>query len=159
MKMQAEGIEKREECTTTEPTPTSPSITETKTITQTLRQSKTFGQNLRYLRKEAGLTTKTFAEIVGVTSSYIGLIERGERNPGYDLALKISKFFEVNVADMAGPLGVESKRAKARDAVEHKRNMIYKMSQSFGDESQLEFILSFMRVYKKFGGGGLDEGV
>ncbi len=52
---------------------------------------RTFGRNLRAYRKERGLSQEAFALQLGVHRTYVGGIERGERN----LTLK-------NVERMAG---------------------------------------------------------
>jgi transcriptional regulator with XRE-family HTH domain len=39
-----------------------------------------FGRNVAALRKQRGLSQEAFAEVVGVHRTYMGGIERGERN-------------------------------------------------------------------------------
>lgn len=41
---------------------------------------RTIGRNLRAYRQARGLSQETFAEILGVHRTYMGGIERGERN-------------------------------------------------------------------------------
>jgi len=41
---------------------------------------KTFGRNLRNVRKSKGLSQEHFAELIGVHRTYMGGVERGERN-------------------------------------------------------------------------------
>ena len=41
---------------------------------------QTVGLNLRAYRKERGLSQEAFADIVGVHRTYMGRLERGERN-------------------------------------------------------------------------------
>lgn len=40
----------------------------------------TFGRNLAAVRKQRGLSQEAFAEVVGVHRTYMGGVERGERN-------------------------------------------------------------------------------
>ena len=58
---------------------------------------KTVGRNLRAYRLERGLSQEAFAELVGVHRTYMGGLERGERN----LTLK-------SVERIAETLGVEA---------------------------------------------------
>ena len=57
---------------------------------------KTVGANLRAYRLERGISQEAFAELMGVHRTYMGGVERGERN----LTLK-------SVERMAEKLGVE----------------------------------------------------
>lgn len=41
---------------------------------------RTFGKNLRAYREAEGLSQETFADVVGVHRTYMGGVERGERN-------------------------------------------------------------------------------
>jgi transcriptional regulator with XRE-family HTH domain len=55
-----------------------------------------FGQRLRSLRKERGLSQEELGFGADLDRTYVGGIERGERNPSL-----------VNICRLAGALGVE----------------------------------------------------
>lgn len=57
---------------------------------------RNFGRNLRAYREKRGLSQEAFAEVLGVHRTYMGGIERGERN----LTLK-------SVERIAGRIDVE----------------------------------------------------
>lgn len=52
---------------------------------------KKFGQRLRLLRLERNLTQEKLAEQTNLHPTYIGGVERGERNIGLKNVLKISR--------------------------------------------------------------------
>ncbi|MDQ0739537.1 helix-turn-helix transcriptional regulator [Pseudomonas sp. W4I3] len=52
--------------------------------------------DLRELREAKGLAIETMARTVGISPSYLGLIERGERQP--DAAIRRSLAWELGVA-------------------------------------------------------------
>lgn len=56
---------------------------------------KAFGEQVRSLRKAKGFSQEEFAHECGLHRSYMGDIERGERNLSID-----------NIAKIASPLGV-----------------------------------------------------
>jgi transcriptional regulator with XRE-family HTH domain len=61
-----------------------------------------FGANLRELRKSRGFSQESFAHHVGLDRTYIGGIERGERNPGLKVIILIAESLEVDPADLFG---------------------------------------------------------
>jgi transcriptional regulator with XRE-family HTH domain len=52
---------------------------------------KRFGKRVRELRLAKELTQEALAERAGLHSTYIGGIERGERNVGFDNLLKLAR--------------------------------------------------------------------
>ena len=50
-----------------------------------------FGKRLRQLRLLKGLTQEGLAESAGLHSTYVGGIERGERNVGLDNIIKLAR--------------------------------------------------------------------
>lgn len=70
-------------------------------------------QNIRHLRKERGWSQETLAERSGLHRTYVGDIERLERNVSVDNIEKLAKAFGIAVrdlfeeADVSGPANPE----------------------------------------------------
>lgn len=59
-----------------------------------------FGENLRAARKERGYSQEGFAHTVDLDRTYIGGIERGERNPGLKAIIRIAEALELDVSEL-----------------------------------------------------------
>lgn len=59
-----------------------------------------FAQNVRALRKARGLTQEVLADLSGLHFTYIGGIERGERNLGIDNIGRIADAFGLDAAEL-----------------------------------------------------------
>lgn len=59
-----------------------------------------FGQRIRGLRKQRGLSQEQLAEITGFHRNYIGMIERGERNPALVNVEVFAKVFGMNLSEL-----------------------------------------------------------
>jgi len=59
-----------------------------------------FGKAIRISREEKGLSQEKLAEITGLHRTYIGGIERGERNASIKSIQKIAKALNVNVSTL-----------------------------------------------------------
>ena len=57
---------------------------------------KLFGAKIRKLRTEKEMSQETLADIAGIERSYMGTIERGERNPTLLKVYKIAKALKVH---------------------------------------------------------------
>ena len=65
-----------------------------------------FGQYLRSLRLEKRLSLREVEKESGVSNSYLGLIERGQRPiPGADILKKLAPVYDVPVRDLLGAAG------------------------------------------------------
>lgn len=61
-----------------------------------------FGNNLKTLRLQNGLTQAQVAQKLGVTKSVISAYETGLRLPSYDILINISKIFRVSTDYLLG---------------------------------------------------------
>lgn len=57
-----------------------------------------FGLRIRELRKKSKLTQSELAEKVGLSTNFIGMVERGERNTSVDKIFKLAKAFDISLA-------------------------------------------------------------
>lgn len=61
------------------------------------------GQIIRMKREEKGLTQIEVAEKAQLDRNYIGMVERGERNPSYLSLIKIAKGLDMTVDQLIKP--------------------------------------------------------
>lgn len=62
--------------------------------------TETFGQNVRRIRLEKKLTIEGLATDVGLSYSYMGQLQRGERNPTLDVVERIAKALGVKAVEL-----------------------------------------------------------
>lgn len=59
-----------------------------------------FGQNIRRLRKQRGFSQEELADRSGLHRTYIGGIERGERNPSLENIVALAMGLECKAEDI-----------------------------------------------------------
>jgi transcriptional regulator with XRE-family HTH domain len=59
-----------------------------------------FGQRVKELRTERNLTQQQLADISGLHKNYIGMVERGERNPSLINIEILAKSFEISISEL-----------------------------------------------------------
>lgn len=59
------------------------------------------GPRLRRLRRELGLTQQAMADDLGISASYVALLERNQRPMTADLLLRLARGYKLDVADLA----------------------------------------------------------
>lgn len=84
---------------------------------KTNKRDPAFYTRLRLVRTERGMSRREVADAVGVHYQTIGYIERGEYSPSLDLALRLSRCFDLPVEALFSlepfpPLDAESLKGR-----------------------------------------------
>lgn len=64
-----------------------------------------FGRRLRAIRRQREMTQERLAEIVGVSTEFISLIERGVHAPSFDNIERLAEALQVDPADFFSTSG------------------------------------------------------
>lgn len=67
------------------------------------KELKELGKILKSKRELKGLTQIQLAEKSGVDRNYIGMLERGERNPSYLSLMKIANGLGISIFNLIKP--------------------------------------------------------
>ena len=126
---------------------------------------KTFGKNIRKERKEMRLTASELSKFLGLSSTYVSLLERGERIPSVETLLRICCYFGESVDSMLGlaqskeqdketgqdkdtEQDKETGQDKEDDISEKKRARVVNMINTFTSE-ELNYIVDMLKGLKK----------
>lgn len=63
-------------------------------------EGQRFGDTLRRLRNERGLSQERLAEAANLTADYVGFVERGENVPTLTVILKLAGALSVDACDL-----------------------------------------------------------
>jgi transcriptional regulator with XRE-family HTH domain len=65
-----------------------------------LQARATLSKNLKMLRTSRGLSQEALADLVGLHRTYIGSVERGERNISLDNLERIAIAFDISISQL-----------------------------------------------------------
>ena len=98
--------------------------------------AKIIGQRIRNYRTQKGLSQEKLAELAGCHPTYIGQLERGEKNATLESVEKIASAMDVSLSELFDKLGKSGSNniaAKCYDLVasknEAEQKQLYKMLQ------------------------------
>lgn len=67
---------------------------------------------LRRYRRKAGMTQEQLAGLAGISTSFLGMMEIGQKWPNVDMLVRIADALQVRPGEMVDALVEESKRGK-----------------------------------------------
>ena len=98
--------------------------------------AKIIGQRIRNYRTKKGLSQEKLAELAGCHPTYIGQLERGEKNATLESVEKIASAMDISLSELFDKLGKSGSNniaAKCYDLVasknEAEQKQLYKMLQ------------------------------
>ena len=70
------------------------------TKAELLKVRKDFGKRLQSLRKQQGYSQEKFAEMCDLHRTYIGSVERGERNISLENIAKVAAALDIEISQL-----------------------------------------------------------
>lgn len=89
--------------------------------TERARLLHAFGENLRGLRERKNLTQEGLAEATGVHRNEIGILERGQCEPGLLTLLVLADALKIPLGGLTGGVPAPRERRPARGKGRHAR--------------------------------------
>jgi transcriptional regulator with XRE-family HTH domain len=75
-----------------------------------VREAEMFGDAMKRLREKRGFTQEALAHEAGITSSYAGQVERGQRVPSLTVILKIARALKVDASELLSVFSYDTLR-------------------------------------------------
>ncbi len=110
---------------------------------------KLIGRNIRANRKLRKFSIDNLADYLELSSSYVGLLERGERCPSLKTLLKICDLFSIDFAELfsQGTGDVKSIHEKGSASSNNKHKSVMSLIHKLGD-NELEFVITVLKSMK-----------
>lgn len=77
---------------------------------------KLFGERVKYYRKKKGLSQEKLSELCDLHPTYIGQIERGEKNASLETIMRVCKGLEVSPESVFEKLSYQQEQTAAQKA-------------------------------------------
>ena len=71
-----------------------------------------FGETVRSVRESAGVAQEALALIAEMDRSYLGRLERGEKQPSLDVVFRLAVALGVVPGDLVAKIEVQARKAK-----------------------------------------------
>lgn len=100
------------------------------------------GLRIRKYRKELKLTQEALSKKCGLHSTYIGQIERGEKNPSIESIFKICKALSLNITTLFEKIG-DFEDGEEEDRIPAQ---IYNLAEALPKEQQVQILVIMKEI-------------
>ncbi len=100
---------------------------------------KIIGNNIRIAREARGFSIEMLAEILGLSTSFVGLIERGQRGTTAHNLYRISEIFDMPIDKLVFSTELDANSIKEDEPTATKRERILSYLYNFS-EPELDYI-------------------
>ena len=111
-------------------------------ITKKLRNH--IGNTIRARRKSLNLTAEQLSELIDISPSYLGLIERGSRGLSLPKLLKVSVILDCSIDELTGI--AEFSHTFNSDNIHITRLIAHIRSNECENEEDIDFLISIMNA-------------
>ncbi|MEG0093187.1 MAG: helix-turn-helix transcriptional regulator [Erysipelotrichaceae bacterium] len=110
-----------------------------------------FGDILRNLRNDKKITMKQLGKIIGVTESAVGMYERNERTPNFEILEAIADYFNVDMDYLLGRSSIKNRYLHTNDkSLNHLRFALQgKLDQLTDEELEEMNVLAEMALKRR----------
>lgn len=104
---------------------------------------KYIGENIRIARKSKNLTIDTLSELIGVSSSFLGTLERGESSLSVETLIGVCQTLGVSADSI-----IFDKNITPEPSVSDKKDTIMTLLNNATDD-ELSFLIDYIKLYRK----------
>jgi len=117
---------------------------------QMAETARILGANIRKARKERNIKTKELASLLGLSATYIGLIERGERTPSFEVLLQMCGLLGRSCDEVLSADGLSSvAKSKSPGKTVSDLEIASDMLKAFSEE-ELGLIVNFLKIFRSY---------
>ena len=103
---------------------------------------KYIGENIRSARKSKDLTIDTLSELAGISSSFLGTVERGESSLSIETLINLCKVLGVSADSI-----ILSDDLSQTSCVSDKKDTIVTLLSNATDD-ELAFLIDYVKLYR-----------
>lgn len=104
---------------------------------------KYIGENIRIARKGKNLTIDTLSELIGISSSFLGTLERGESSLSVETLIGVCKALEVSADSI-----IFDRNVTPEPSISDKKDTIMTLLSNATDD-ELSFLIDYIKLYRE----------